>query len=168
VVIYHHKIHLSRYILFLDYCILLFLSIQNLTDMSAPTAKPSAASAEPSKPQTPRYVPGADGLASKKPKKKKANTSGHAAPTSTVNGDTPVALLSKAPSASELPAELLAEKGEIERELKEDAAAAAASGGHEKGPIGEAVSRRMKVLTKKIVSVLCDTSFRKSTADRQN
>lgn len=136
--------------------------------MSAPTAKPSAASAEPSKPQTPRYVPGADGLASKKPKKKKANTSGHAAPTSTVNGDTPVALLSKAPSASELPAELLAEKGEIERELKEDAAAAAASGGHEKGPIGEAVSRRMKVLTKKIVSVLCDTSFRKSTADRQN
>ncbi|KAJ9107947.1 hypothetical protein QFC19_002690 [Naganishia cerealis] len=125
--------------------------------MSAPSAKPSAAHADPPKPQSQRYVPGAGGLASKKPKKKKVDTTktagdanGHGISTSTINGDTPVALLSKAPSSSELPAELLAEKGEIERELKEDAAAIAASGGHEKGPIGEAVSRRMKVLTKKI------------------
>jgi hypothetical protein len=107
--------------------------------MSAPTTNPPVTASDAPKPQATRHVPGAGDLLSK--------VSG-----TKTTSDTNVALLSKAPNAGDLPAELRGEQGDIERELKEDAAAVAAAGGHEKGAVGEAVSRRMKVLTKKIVS----------------
>lgn len=138
------------------------ISVQSSSSliMSAPTSNPSSAPADPAKQQAARYVPGAGDLASKRPKKKKAGLAApdsakantHVASTTTINGETPVALLTKAPNSNDLPAELRGEQGDIERELKEDAVAAAAAGRHEKGAVGEAVSRRMKVLTKKIVS----------------
>lgn len=137
----------------------LLLPINTLT-MSAPTTNPTSLPVETPKQQAARYVPGAGDLASKKPKKKKTalanadsgKVGANATSTSTINGETNVALLSKAPNSNDLPAELRGEQGDIERELKQDAVDAAAAGRHEKGAVGEAVSRRMKVLTKKIVS----------------
>lgn len=126
--------------------------------MSAPTTTPASLPIETQQQKAARYVPGAGDLASKRPKKKKAGLAGadsgkaNITSISTLNGETNVALLSKAPNSTDLPAELRGEQGDIERELKQDAADAAAAGRHEKGAVGEAVSRRMKVLTKKIVS----------------
>jgi hypothetical protein len=126
--------------------------------MSAPTTTPASAPVETPQQKAARYVPGAGDLASKRPKKKKAGLASadsgkvNTTSASTINGETNVALLSKAPNSNDLPAELRGEQGDIERELKQDAADAAAAGRHEKGAVGEAVSRRMKVLTKKIVS----------------
>ncbi|GHJ87685.1 hypothetical protein NliqN6_4087 [Naganishia liquefaciens] len=122
--------------------------------MAAPSTNPATPASDPPKPQTTRHVPGAGDLLSKRPKKKKpVGDSSKASGTKTTE-DTPVALLTKAPDAADLPAELRGEQGDIERELKEDAAAVAAAGGHEKGAVGEAVSRRIKVLTKKITLTL--------------
>lgn len=122
--------------------------------MSAPSTTTPVTASEVPKPQTTRHVPGAGDLLSKRPKKKKPTADASKASGTKTNGDTPVTLLSKAPNVGDLPTELRGEQGDIERELKEDAAAVAAAGGHEKGAVGEAVSRRMKVLTKKIVRIL--------------
>lgn len=126
--------------------------------MVAPSTQPATTVPDAPKPQSARHVPGAGDLLSKRPKKKKPAADASKASGTKTTGETPVALLAKAPNAADLPAELRGEQGDIERELKEDAAAVAAAGGHEKGAVGEAVSRRMKVLTKKIVRPfsLCD------------
>lgn len=115
------------------------------------------------RPTTPtvRYIPGATSSIAtstdkprpknRKRKSQKVLVSGE--PTTT--DETPVALLRQAPEASELPAELVAEKGELEVEVAATEGkdqAQVQEGSRKKGAAEEMVYRRLKVLSKKIVS----------------
>lgn len=138
-----------------------------------------------------RYVPGAEALVpsssstsssstSKNKSKKKADkkigpptpaggkaenvaaTTANAGTTTTTTDDKPVALLSQAPSADDLPRELVADPREVEKELAKDQDREQQQQQLErkKGPAEEMVFKRIKLLNKKIVSALQAASGR--------
>lgn len=122
-----------------------------------------------------RYVPGAEALVpssnasstkTSKNKKKADKKKGTSTPgdknedsvaadaatmttTTTTTDDKPVALLSQAPTADELPKELVADPREVEKELAKDQEQPQE---RKKGPAEEMVFKRIKLLNKKIVS----------------
>jgi hypothetical protein len=107
-----------------------------------PAASAAAPPAQTSTPP-PRYIPGAPAPASKpKTKRKKPAAHGGTEPTVTKT-DTPVALLSQVPSVSDLPSELVG-AGSDTKEI---------SASRPKSAAEEMVSKRMKLLGKKIVGI---------------
>lgn len=137
-----------------------------------------------------RYVPGAEALvpsssstsssstSKNKNKKKAEKKAGSSTPaggkaenvaatttagtTTTTTDDKPVALLSQAPSADDLPRELAADPREVEKELAKDQDREQQQQQLErkKGPAEEMVFKRIKLLNKKIVSALQAASGR--------
>lgn len=137
-----------------------------------------------------RYVPGAEALvpsssstsssstSKTKNKKKTDKKAGSSTPaggkaesvaatttagtTTTTTDDKPVALLSQAPSADDLPRELVADPREVEKELAKDQDREQQQQQLErkKGPAEEMVFKRIKLLNKKIVSALQAASGR--------
>ncbi len=109
-----------------------------------------------------KYIPGADPSAASKSKNKKGKKAKTQTGTPPVEGgltqattaeSTPTAQVAVAPTREELPSDLVADKKEMEKELKEDAEKEKAQGVKARSPAEELVYKRIKLISKKIVSV---------------